>query len=126
MHIPLLIERCLRHAAEAVAWTLFHSLWQGLIAALLAAPVMTATRRSPASMRYNLLTGLMLLLTLTLATTFVYECQYPAVAGNSSPANTPVMIVAVNGIVHPVVIHTAERQPLSNTVIALLSRNSSL
>jgi hypothetical protein len=37
MHIPLQIELYLRHAAEAVAWTLFHSLWQGLIAALLAA-----------------------------------------------------------------------------------------
>jgi bla regulator protein blaR1 len=126
MHIPLQIELYLRHAAEAVAWTLFHSLWQGLIAALLAALVMIATRRSPASRRYNLLTGLMLLLSLTLATTFVYECQYPAVARNGSPANTSVVIVAVKGILHPAIIHTAERQPLSNTIIALLSRNSSL
>ena len=126
MHIPVLYELYLRHAAEAVAWTLFHSLWQGLIAALFAALIMTVTRRSPASVRYNLLTGLMLLLTLTLGSTFVYECQYPAVARNASPANTSVVIVAVKGILHPAVIHTAERQPLSNTIIAFLSRNSSL
>ena len=126
MHIPALYELYLRHAAEAVAWTLFHSLWQGLIAALFAALIMTVTRRSPASVRYNLLTGLMLLLTLTLGSTFVYECQYPAVARNASPANTSVVIVAVKGILHPAVIHTAERQPLSNTIIAFLSRNSSV
>ena len=126
MHIPLLYELYLRHAAGAVAWTLFHSLWQGLIAALLAALIMTVTRRSPTSVRYNLLTGLMLLLTLTLGSTFVYECQYPAFARNASPANTSVVIVAVKGILHPAVIHTAERQPLSNTIIAFLSRNSSL
>src|ERR1700722_6079148 len=126
MHIPTQIELYLRHAVQAVAWTLFHSLWQGLIAALLAALVMTPTDRRPASTRYNLLTTLMLLLTLTLATTFVYECQYPAVTRNSSPANTPVVIVAVKGILHPAVIHTSETQPLSKTIIALLSRNSSL
>ena len=126
MHIPITIELYLRHAAEAVAWTLFHSLWQGLIAALLAALVVITTRRSPARTRYNLLAGLMLLLTLTLATTFVYECQYPAVARNTGPANTPVTIVAVKGILHSAVIHPAKQQPISNAIIALLSRNASL
>lgn len=46
---------------RAVCWTLLHSLWQGLIVALIAGIIMVLTKRSSSSLRYNLLCGLLLL-----------------------------------------------------------------
>ncbi len=40
---------------KTLAWTFIHSLWQGLLAALLAAIIIASTRRSTARLRYNLL-----------------------------------------------------------------------
>ena len=39
---------------KAIGWTLVHSLWQGLLAAVLTGVIIIATRRSKASVRYNL------------------------------------------------------------------------
>lgn len=43
------------HVINAISWTLLHSLWQGLIAALLASLVILFTRHAKAATRYNLL-----------------------------------------------------------------------
>ncbi len=126
MHIPVLYEPYLRHAAEAVAWTLFHSLWQGLIAALLAALIVVGTRRSPASTRYNLLTALFLLLTMAFAATFAIEWQIRAVARNDEPASTSVAVVAATHLHSLPVINNTETRPLSDTIIVFFSRNSPL
>ena len=40
---------------KALVWTFVHSLWQGLLAALIAAVIITATKRTRAQIRYNLL-----------------------------------------------------------------------
>jgi bla regulator protein BlaR1 len=40
---------------RALSWTLFHSLWQGLLLALLAGFVVMATKKSSPSVRYNIL-----------------------------------------------------------------------
>lgn len=40
---------------KALSWTFIHSLWQGLIAAVLAAVIILSTRKSSARLRYNLL-----------------------------------------------------------------------
>ncbi|MGB8190615.1 MAG: M56 family metallopeptidase [Chitinophagaceae bacterium] len=40
---------------QAISWTLIHSLWQGLILALIAAAIILFTRRSRPEVRYNLL-----------------------------------------------------------------------
>jgi bla regulator protein BlaR1 len=54
---------------KALSWTFLHSFWQGLIAALLAAIVISSTRRSTAKLRYNLLgTILLVFLTATVVT----------------------------------------------------------
>src|SRR6185437_1597030 len=46
---------------RAACWTLLHSLWQGLIVALLAGIIMVLTKKSSSSLRYNLLCGLLFL-----------------------------------------------------------------
>jgi len=40
---------------RALSWTLFHSLWQGLLLSLLAGFVVMATKKSSPSLRYNIL-----------------------------------------------------------------------
>ena len=58
---------------RAVCWTLLHSLWQGLVVALLAGIIMVLTKRSSSSLRYNLLCGLLFLF--LAASAFTFFCQ---------------------------------------------------
>ncbi len=67
----LFLESLLSHnLADAIYWTLVHSLWQGLIASALAAIVIIYTGKSPARIRYNLLSSILLLFVLTSCITF--------------------------------------------------------
>lgn len=45
---------------HALCWMLVHSVWQGLLLAVVAGVMISLTRRSPAALRYNLLLGSML------------------------------------------------------------------
>jgi bla regulator protein blaR1 len=72
---PLFSEEVLR----AIGWTLIHSLWQGLLAAVLAGIVIAATRRSAARIRYNLLAlVLILFVSATGVTFFLQKEETPA------------------------------------------------
>ena len=62
---------------HALGATLFHSLWQGVILALLAGLVMFTTRKASAAMRYNLLTVCLGLFVVAIAFTFYTELQKP-------------------------------------------------
>jgi beta-lactamase regulating signal transducer with metallopeptidase domain len=59
----------------ALSWTLFHSLWQGLISAFIAGVTMMLTRRSSAGFRYNALSALFVLFIVTTIATYFYEQQ---------------------------------------------------
>jgi len=61
--------------ARAICWTLLHSLWEGVLAALLAGLIILCTRKQPAALRYNLLTADLLLFLLVAGTTFFYELR---------------------------------------------------
>ena len=63
----------------ALGWTLIHSLWQGLLLALVTGIMLLATRRSSAQKRYELLTGLFLLFIAVTGMTFAREL-YLAIA----------------------------------------------
>lgn len=60
---------------QAICRTLIHSLWQGLLFAILAGLVMIATRRSAAARRYDLLCGLFFLFLAGCVCTFFWECS---------------------------------------------------
>ena len=62
---------------HALGATLFHSLWLGVILALLAGLVMFTTRKASAAMRYNLLTVCLGLFVVAIAFTFYTELQKP-------------------------------------------------
>ena len=59
----------------AICWTLIHSLWQGLLLAIVIGVVMVATKRSHAKRRYDLLTLLFFVFTVVTVITFVRELR---------------------------------------------------
>ena len=60
---------------KAIGWTLLHSLWIGLFAAIISAIIIISTRRSTARLRYDLLMGVMFLFLLSCVFTFFIQIQ---------------------------------------------------
>ena len=58
---------------KAICWTLIHSLWIGMIIALLTGLVVTLTRKSAAGLRYSLLCGILVLFVFSVSITYVIE-----------------------------------------------------
>ncbi len=58
---------------EAACWTLIHSLWQGLVLALIAGLVLSCTKRSTPALRYGILLSLFFLFTLSTVCTFMLQ-----------------------------------------------------
>ena len=58
---------------QATCWTLVHSLWQGLLFAMITGVVMVLTKRASAAVRYNILCVLFFLFLGVCAATFLYE-----------------------------------------------------
>lgn len=64
---------------QAFSWMLIHSLWQGLLVAVVTAVVLIATKKSGARLRYNLVAIQFLLFIVACCSTFVWEWyQAPA------------------------------------------------
>ncbi|SJZ39182.1 M56 family metallopeptidase [Sediminibacterium ginsengisoli] len=94
-----------KELTSAICWTLVHSLWQGLILALVTGVTMIATRKSEARKRYRLLVALfMVFVTVSIATFFMEwqhatalaEQQIPAAAGYSSTDNAVIVQVVTD------------------------------
>lgn len=80
---------------RALCWTLLHSLWQGLILAVVAGAVMLLTKRAPSSTRYRLLGILVIGFLAVSGYTFFREL------GSSATASLPIAVqrTPVNGTV---------------------------
>ncbi|MFC3560375.1 M56 family metallopeptidase [Pedobacter jamesrossensis] len=99
---------------HALGTTLFHSLWLGILLSLLVAIIMFSTRKTAATLRYNLLTGSLLLFVITTAVIFykslgnqnlvtstnVVLVNAKSVAQNSSSALRTNMFSSVNDILN--------------------------
>ncbi|MFL5740019.1 MAG: M56 family metallopeptidase [Flavisolibacter sp.] len=59
---------------QALCWTIVHSLWQGIVAAIVAGLVILCTRKSRAVYRYQLLLAVLCCFLLTSSITFYKEC----------------------------------------------------
>lgn len=58
---------------SALCWTLLHSIWQGLLIALLAGILLMFTRKRSACVRYNLLSGLFLVFLVAMVITYIAQ-----------------------------------------------------
>src|SRR5688572_19242420 len=81
--------------AKAIGWTLVHSLWQGLLLTFMAGILILFTRRSASSIRYKLLSSLLVLFVSGAGITFILELQSALATAQSiaatvaDPVNTP-------------------------------------
>jgi bla regulator protein blaR1 len=64
---------------QALCWTLIHSLWQGLLLAIIGGTVILATKRSSSVVRYNSLSVLFLLFVLVACFTFSRQLQLSSI-----------------------------------------------
>lgn len=63
---------------RALSWTLLHSVWQGVLLSLIAALIMLFTKNQSPSLRYNLLSGTLVLFITGIFFTFFVQLVYPA------------------------------------------------
>src|ERR1700723_492934 len=92
METSLLNQWFSGHQVKAICWTLIHSLWIGLIIALLCGIIIAVTRKSVAALRYRLFCGLLILFVASMAVTYGIELR-----ANSTPSlpSSPVVVVFV-------------------------------
>lgn len=106
---------------KAISWTLVHSVWQGLILAVLAGLAIVFTKKSTSVLRYNVLAGLFVTFIITVGFTFNYEFQEE---GRETITRLNLPIDTANQIV---VGHIPEQKTdLSIQIINFLNVNSSL
>src|SRR3982751_4878593 len=72
MIVPFMDNWTSGSMGSAFFWTLFHSLWQGLLVAVLAALVILFTAKSPAHIRYRWINSLFFLFLVSSILTFFY------------------------------------------------------
>jgi beta-lactamase regulating signal transducer with metallopeptidase domain len=77
---------------RAVCWTLLHSLWQGLILAIVAGAVMLVTKRASSSTRYVALGILAMSFLAVSGYTFIRELRSPVAAAQPSATHAAPMI----------------------------------
>jgi bla regulator protein BlaR1 len=80
---------------KAICWTLIHSLWIGMIIALLAGLVIMLTRKSAAALRYRLLCGILVLFVLAVSVIFYIEVSTTG-AIQTNPNNVKLFINPVS------------------------------
>ncbi|MBC6113119.1 M56 family metallopeptidase [Pedobacter fastidiosus] len=105
---------------HALGATLFHSLWLGVLLALASGLVMFSTRKSTATLRYNLLTICLCLFVVSILVVFGLELQKPLQIAGQSVVN---QITSVGGnakITQPVIIDVQYNMSSSlNSLVAL-------
>lgn len=68
---------------NALGTMLFHSLWMGVMLAIIAGGIMFVARKASAKLRYNLLTGCLLLFVLAICVTFSLELSHQPANANA-------------------------------------------
>src|SRR5690348_10387622 len=106
---------------QAICWTLIHSIWQGLIAAVMAALIVTFTKRSVASVRYNLLVVVLSFFVLSVGITAVMQLQsvsresHEAIATTVQPGpSSPADFETGEGMVKPGAVNTNPMEQFSD------------
>jgi bla regulator protein BlaR1 len=75
-----------QHISQAICHALVHSLWQGILLAMLTGIIVLFTKKTSAAVRYRLLSGALLLFTVAFIYTLTFELLNPA-EHNFNPLN---------------------------------------
>jgi beta-lactamase regulating signal transducer with metallopeptidase domain len=71
------------HLIKALCNTLMHSLWQGILLAVITGAIIVFTKKASAAYRYNLLIGALMLFAFGVTATFIWQMRSPAANGAS-------------------------------------------
>ncbi len=82
---------------RAVCWTLLHSLWQGLILAIVAGVIMVLSKKAGSALRYNLLCTLLVLFTVVSGYTFYRQLSSPVTDPAVNRSTDPTTGIAKTG-----------------------------
>jgi beta-lactamase regulating signal transducer with metallopeptidase domain len=85
---------------QAVCLTLAHSLWQGILLAMLTAMIVLLTKRSTAVKRYGLLVGAMCLFTLSFFVTLIIELNSQNTSGLQPSLVAPERSSGISGMLN--------------------------
>jgi len=123
METSLLNQWFSGHQIDAICWTLIHSLWIGMIIALLCGLVILCTRRSAAVLRYRLLCSLLMVFVCAIGVTYYLESASATVV--EATDNTRIAATPVNVHQNVMLNHAAvsSNQTLISSVQALLNQN---
>ncbi|MEP7108995.1 MAG: M56 family metallopeptidase [Ferruginibacter sp.] len=80
---------------QAINWTLIHSLWQGMLLALVAGSIVFFTKKVSPSLRYNLLAGSLLLFIIVVAATFSMQLIKANLVANTVQATPAANTIAI-------------------------------
>ncbi|QIP13352.1 M48 family metalloprotease [Spirosoma aureum] len=123
MEAPFLTQWLSGPIAKAICWTLIHSLWLGVIVALLAGLIIIGTQKSSSRLRYQLLCGSLLLF--VLLSGFVlyreltnYRSMQPVISSTSA---STALINSVTTSPNDIIV---ENTNLVNGLIAFINRES--
>ncbi|MEP6674824.1 MAG: M56 family metallopeptidase [Ferruginibacter sp.] len=103
MYLFSIVDIFAGFTAQALCWTLLHSIWQALLLAVIAGIIMLATKRSTSQVRYNLLTATFLIFIAAAGTTFFLELFNAATlrtvvenSGNTLINNNEISVITAN------------------------------
>jgi bla regulator protein blaR1 len=105
----------------AICWTLIHSLWIGLIIALLCGIVIGSTRKSAAALRYRLLCSLLVLFVCAISITYYLETSSAPVSNIAGHTQNILVKAAANNVINPLIV--PQNQTLPGSVRAFLNQN---
>src|SRR5215207_4502270 len=88
MHLLTLEEWITAVLVKAIGWTFTHSLWQGLLALLLAYTALSLMRKARPAVRYNILILIMVLFISSVIMTFIMTLQSENIVQASTPGNS--------------------------------------
>jgi bla regulator protein BlaR1 len=119
MHLLLITHPTADRLIQAFSWMLIHSLWQGLLLAVITATVLLLTKKSGAVLRYNLVLVQFLLFVLACSCTFVWEW-------NRSPLQSIVPLAGAIGgnASHFFNLDAVSIKQFANTFISYFSANA--
>lgn len=106
------------HIIKALCNTLMHSLWQGILLAILTGAIIIFTKKASAAYRYNLLVGALILFAGGVLLTFMWQLQQPqpmhtSITYQVNPiATTPITIQPTQ----PVTLQSA-KENITETVV---------
>ncbi|HTR29601.1 MAG TPA: M56 family metallopeptidase [Puia sp.] len=110
---------------RALCWTLLHSLWQGLILALVAGAVMLFTRKAKSSTRYNLLGLLVLGFLLVSGYTFFRELQ-PLKTATPNPAEPGQVMLTAPVSATPEAVASQPQPGLVETMVRYFNEHAAV